>query len=294
MKPLFEGVYTALITPFKEGKIDFESLERLIESQLSQGIEGFVVNGTTAESPTLSDEESFSLLTFAKEKVQGRVPLVFGSGSNSTEKTMETSKKAEELGADGLLVVVPYYNKPPQAGLVQHFKAVAEFVKLPIMLYNVPGRTVISMTADTVKELSALPNIKAIKEASGDLELGQKIIELCPSDFIVSSGDDETCLSLKKLGGRGVVSVCSHILPQKMVSWFHGSSVTDEQMNEFESFLPMIGSLYISANPIPTKQALCDQGLIDTAEVRLPLVTMDMELKTKLQGQMKALQEALI
>lgn len=273
---LFEGVYTALVTPFQKGKVDFVSLENLIEQQLEAGIAGFVVNGTTAESPTLTEEESFAVLDFVKTKTNGRAKIVFGSGSNSTAKTVQLSKKAQEAGVDGLLVVVPYYNKPPQEGLYQHFKTVAASVHVPIMLYNVPGRTVIDIDIDTVVRLSEIKNIVAIKEASGNLSYGKELISRLPRDFIVSSGDDESCLELRQLGGQGVVSVCSHVMPKQMVDWFH-AEMSASFVEEFNAFVPFISGLYITANPIPVKAMLHLMGILETMEVRLPLVELTTE-----------------
>jgi 4-hydroxy-tetrahydrodipicolinate synthase len=290
---LFTGVYTALVTPFYQGKIDFPSLENLITQQLGGGIAGFVVNGTTAESPTLTEDEAFELLTFVKGFVKDRAHIIFGSGSNSTEKTIQLSKKAQDKGAEGLLVVVPYYNKPPQAGLAAHFKKVAESVSLPIMLYNVPGRTVTSLSVDTIAELSKVKNIVGIKEATGNVDFGRQIILSTESDFIVSSGDDETALELKVVGGQGTISVCSHIIPQWMCRWFH-----QDYQNEFgEEFLrikPLISSLYITSNPIPVKAALKELGLIRSSEVRLPLCPMTAEQEATLIKQITAFKEMIV
>jgi 4-hydroxy-tetrahydrodipicolinate synthase len=290
---LFTGVYTALVTPFYQGKIDFPSLENLITQQLSGGIAGFVVNGTTAESPTLSEDEAFELLTFVKGVVKDRAHVIFGSGSNSTEKTIQLSKKAEAKGAEGLLVVVPYYNKPPQAGLAAHFKKVAESVTLPIMLYNVPGRTVVSLALETIKELSEVKNIVAIKEATGNVDFGRQIISATGADFIVSSGDDETALELQQAGGQGTISVCSHIIPQWMGRWFHQAYQPDFGV-EFQKLKPLISSLYISANPIPVKAALKEMGLIRSSEVRLPLCPLSAEQEKVLLDQLAAFKEFLV
>lgn len=289
---LFTGVYTALITPFYNGKIDFQSLEKIIEHQILNGVAGFVVNGTTAESPTLSEDEAFELLAFVQEKTKNRARIIFGSGSNSTEKTISLSQKAEKAGAEGLLVVVPYYNKPPQAGLAAHFKAVAKSVQLPVLLYNVPGRTVTSLSVDTIKELSHVKNIVGIKEATGNLDFGRQIILSTESDFVVSSGDDETGLELKVLGGQGTISVCSHVIPKFMARWFH-QPYQPQFGEEFLKLKPLISSLYISSNPIPVKEALHIMGLIRSSEVRLPLVPLTDEQKKIVRTQIETHREFL-
>lgn len=290
---LFEGVYTALITPFYKGKLDVESLEKIVDNQLSAGVAGFIVNGTTAESPTLTQVERMMILELVKNKAKGKAKVIFGSGSNSTESTVSASRAAEEAGADGLLVVVPYYNKPPQRGLYEHFVRVANSVSLPIMLYNVPGRTVTSLSVDTIRQLSAVKNIVAIKEATGKLDFGQEVIDAVPTDFVVSSGDDETCLDLRTLGGRGVVSVCSHIIPRLMTKWFHSTSAASDK-EEFLKIKPMISDLYITSNPIPVKYAMHILGLAKSDEVRLPLCTLDEEQKKYMQKQIETYREFML
>lgn len=283
---LFQGAYTALVTPFLNGKIDFSSLEKLVEMQIKAGIHGFVVNGTTAESPTLSKEEALELLDFVKSKVAGRVKIVFGSGTNNTATTIQLSQAAEKQGADGLLVVVPYYNKPPQSGLFLHFKAVAESTSLPVMLYNVPGRTITSLNLATISQLQEIKNIVAIKEATGDIDFGRQVILAASKEFVVSSGDDESCLALKRIGGQGVVSVCSHIMPTKMARWF-SSETTDSDFRDFSGAIELIRSLYITSNPIPVKAALQMMGVIASDEMRLPLCTLEPEQKKTLEQALK-------
>ncbi len=283
---LFTGVYTALVTPFYQGKIDYLSLEKLIQQQLSAGIAGFIVNGTTGESPTLSTDESLEILKFVIEKTKNKAHVIFGSGSNSTDKTIALSQKAEAAGAEGLLVVVPYYNKPTQRGLVEHYKKIASSVQTPIMLYNVPGRTITSLNLETIKTLAEVKNIAAIKEATGDINFGRQIILSAGQDFIVSSGDDETCLELRNFGGQGVVSVCSHIMPKKMTEWFHGE-MSEKSLLDFAQAKPMIASLYLSTNPIPVKAALQIMGIVRSDEMRLPLTTLEPEQRSTLEQQMK-------
>ena len=280
---MFKGVWTALVTPFVNGKIDFESLKNVVEDQINGGINGLVVCGTTAESPTLSDSEQFEILDYVCKVVDKRVPIVFGSGSNNTAATVEKSKKACEFPIDGLLVVVPYYNKPPQEGMVAHFTAVADNCSKPVILYNVPGRTVAALAPETVIELSKHENIVAIKEANADLNNFSKYKNLVPDNFGLLSGDDESCISFCFLGGHGVISVCSHLAPSKMVSWVQRAIEKDETVREeYRQNLAWINSCYVSANPIPVKYGLFKKGLIQKDEVRLPLVTMSNQLKEKM------------
>lgn len=283
---LFQGAYTALVTPFSNGKVDYKSLENLVDLQLKAGIHGFIVNGTTAESPTLTTEEAFEILRLVKSKANGKARVIFGSGTNNTATTIELSKAAEKHGAEGLLVVVPYYNKPPQRGLIDHFKAVAESVSLPVMLYNVPGRTITSLNLASISQLQEVKNIVAIKEATGDIDFGRQIVLAAKKEFIVASGDDESCLALKKAGGQGVVSVCSHIMPTKMAKWF-GDEPVDQAMRDFSGSIELIKSLYITSNPIPVKAALQIMGIIASDEMRLPLCTLDADQKKIVETQLK-------
>lgn len=277
---MFNGVYTALVTPFKNGKVDFDSLSKLVDHQLENGIEGFVVCGTTGESVTLTEKEQLEVLSFVCEKVQKKVPILFGSGSNNTEKTIKLSKKACEHPIDGLLVVVPYYNKPPQEGLIAHFTAVADAVDKPIVLYNVPGRTITALSPESVIALSKHSNIVGIKEADGDLNNFSKYKNNVPEDFSLLSGDDESCVNFCFLGGHGVISVCSHVAPAEMVSWVKRAREKDESVrDEFRQQHRWIGNLYIAPNPIPVKAALVHKGLIETKDMRLPLVPMREDLE---------------
>lgn len=284
MKP--DGVYTALVTPFKKGQVDEASFVNLVRDQMKKGVNQFVVNGTTAESPTLSQDESLRLLRIVQETAGTGTKIVFGSGSNCTKKTIEFSQKAVEAGATTLLLVVPYYNKPPQQGLYAHFLKIAEEVPCDQILYNVPGRTITSLEVETIQKLSVHKNIVGIKEATGQLDFGKKIIEACGSDWSVLSGDDETCLDLQKLGGRGVISVCSHIMPRKMAEWF-SKPVSSATLEDFHGARDLIRSLYITANPIPVKAALQILGVISSDEMRLPLCTLTKEQKAQVEQTLK-------
>lgn len=287
----FKATMTALITPFDGGAVDFQSLEKLIKHQVQNGVEGFVINGTTAESPTLIENEVVEIFKAARAIVGPAFPLVMGTGSNSTAKTEEASEKAEALGADAVLVVVPYYNKPPQRGLVQHFSAVAKSVSIPVILYNVPGRTVTALSSESIRELSQVQNIVGIKEASGNIEFASEIIRKAGPEFVMLSGDDGTYVDFLKAGGHGVISVASHVIPREMLNWkklVQGGKY-DEANTDLKKHLPLINHLFVEANPIPVKMALYYMGLIKSPELRLPLVQMSEELAQKMKQEMKSL-----
>lgn len=284
----FEGLYTALVSPFNSnGSLDFKSLKKLVNYQLKKGVQGFVVNGTTAESPTLSFEEKKDIFDCVKAEVANQVPIVFGSGSNNTAQTIELSKKAESWGADGLLVVCPYYNKPNQRGLEAHFSAVAKSVKLPILLYNVPSRTVVGLENETVSNLSKISNIVGIKEASGNISLGKSIVDSCDESFLVSSGDDLSYIDLALNGGRGVISVCSHIIPELSLKCLAKAIEGQRSANsDFSPYVNLVKYLYIEPNPVAVKYALFKLGLIESPKVRLPLVNLSEVHAIELEGLM--------
>lgn len=288
MKTL-RGTFTALLTPFKNGKIDFPSLDRLVRHQLANGIDGFVINGTTAESPTLKENERNEIFNFIREIVGKNFPLIMGTGSNDTEKTIDESIKAEALGADGILVVVPYYNKPPQRGLYEHFRAVSSAVKIPTILYNVPGRTITSLSVETIKDLKKVSGIVGIKEASGKIEFASEVIAACGSDFTMLSGDDGTYVEFLSVGGHGVISVATHVIPKQMVQWksWVQSGELEKARLDIAKYNDLINLLFIEANPIPVKKAVQLMGLIDSAEMRLPLVVLSAENTQKLEAEMR-------
>ncbi|MEK2689468.1 4-hydroxy-tetrahydrodipicolinate synthase [Bdellovibrio sp. GT3] len=285
----FKGTFTALLTPFKNGKIDYLSLDKMVTHQLQNGVDGFVINGTTAESPTLNDSEKQELFKHVRKLVGTSVPLIMGTGSNDTAKTIEDSKKAEALGADAILVVVPYYNKPPQRGLYAHFKAVAEAVKIPTVLYNVPGRTITSLAPETVNDLAKVSGVIGIKEASGRMDIAEQIIKSCGKDFVMLSGDDGTYVDFLKCGGHGVISVATHVIPKQMVQWkkWVQDGQVEKAQEDIKRFLPLIDLLFVEANPIPVKKAVQLMGLIDSAEMRLPLMELAPEHTEKLKMEMK-------
>jgi 4-hydroxy-tetrahydrodipicolinate synthase len=284
----FTGVITALVTPFLNGEVDFDSLKKIVRFQMDRGVSGFVVSGTTGESPTLSSQEKQNIFKCVREVSGGKVPLIVGTGTNSTSDSILATQEAARWGADAALVVVPYYNKPPQRGLIQHFKAIAECSNLPILLYNVPGRTITKLELETISELSRVKKIVGIKDATGDIDLGKKTIDACPSDFLVTSGDDGTFLQLALVGGGGVISVGSHIFPKQFSDWYLRAKKGDAKVcEEFKTIAELNDYLYVEANPIPIKMALYHMGLIASPELRLPLVSLDGQkaiiLKNKMQ-----------
>ena len=284
----FSGVFTALVTPFKQGEIDWTSLKRLIRQQLDAGINGFVICGTTGESPTLSESEKLSLFDFVKSEVSGQVPLVMGTGTNSTSDSIRATQAAAAHGADAVLVVVPYYNKPPQRGLFQHYQKISECSDLPVILYNVPGRTITRLELQTIVELSRLPNIIGIKEATGDIEFGASVVREAADGFLVTSGDDGTYLDLIAVGGKGVISVASHILPKQFVDWCARARRGDPSARlEFAQIADLNSYLYVESNPIPIKMALHLMGIIESPELRLPLVQLSEPYAAELRKKME-------
>lgn len=285
----FKGTFTALITPLKNEKIDYASLDRLLKQQLDGGVTGFVVNGTTAESPTLDASEVADLFRHIKKFCGNDVPLIVGTGSNSTMKTIEDSKKAEAMGADAILVVVPYYNKPPQRGLYEHFKAVASAVKIPTILYNVPGRTITSLETSTIASLAKVSGVIGIKEASGKINAAEEIIKACGKDFVMLSGDDGSYVEFLGVGGHGVISVASHVIPRQMVQWRQWvlDGKIAQAREDINKYMELINLLFVEANPIPVKKALQLMGVIDSATLRLPLTELSPEHTENLKAEMK-------
>jgi 4-hydroxy-tetrahydrodipicolinate synthase len=272
---MFKGAIVAIVTPFKDGQVDEESLRNLIEFQIANGTDGIVPCGTTGESSTLSHEEHDQVIEITIDAVKKRVPVIAGTGSNSTEEAMRLTRHAYEAGADGALMVCPYYNRPTQEGLYQHYKIVAESVPIPIIPYNIPGRTGVNMLPETVARLSKISNIVGIKEASGSIKQMQDVITLCGSDFAVLSGDDFFTLPLLLIGGKGVISVISNIAPGDMAAmtdaFEKGDLKTARQLHD--KMVPMIDALFIETNPVPVKAALSMMGKIHY-DVRLPLCKM--------------------
>lgn len=286
---MFKGSFVAIITPFKNGEVDYETLEGLLEFHISNGTDGIVPCGTTGESATLTHEEHIKVVDFVVKKVKGRVPVIAGTGSNSTREAIELGLEAKKSGADAHLSIVPYYNKPTQEGLYQHFKAIAEAVDLPMILYNVPGRTGTNMTPETVGRLAKIKNIVGIKEATGDLKQAIQIMENVPSGFILLSGDDFVNLPLLSIGGVGAISVTANILPKELSLLFklfeEGKLEKAREVNL--SLYPVHRMMFIETNPIPVKTAAYYMGLIPKLEFRLPLCPMKKDNEDKLKDLLK-------
>ena len=265
------GCGTALITPFKNGEVDYEAFAALVDRQVEAGIDFLVPLGTTGETPCLEDEERIKVLQIAKAHSQGR-PVVAGGGTNSLQHTIRSMKMLEPYGVDAFLIVVPYYNKPTQEGQYQYFKAVAESTDKPIVLYNVPGRTGANMTAETCLRLAQIPNIVAVKEASGNREQIEKILAGAPEGFQVLSGNDDDTLWMMQQGGAGIISVASNVAPKQMADFIgairEGDMAKAETLNK--ELTPLFTNCFVESNPIPAKAAMAAMGLIEN-ELRLPL-----------------------
>ncbi len=286
---MFKGSIVAIVTPFKKGKVDEKALGDLIDWHIKQGTNAIVPCGTTGESATLDYKEHDRVIEFTVKAVNKRVPVIAGTGANATDETIMITKHAKKSGADGALLVSPYYNKPTQEGLYRHYKAVADAVKIPIVLYNVPGRTAVNMLPSTVARLAEVKNIVALKEATGDMKQASEIIRLCGDRITVLSGDDFTTLPLLALGGKGTISVTANIMP-KLVSqmcalWEQGKF--DEARKIHFQLEPLNASMFIETNPIPVKTALAMMGKIKE-EFRLPLCEMAPGNKEKLRGVLKS------
>ena len=290
-KSELSGVITALVTPFKDGAIDEKSFVRLIRQQMDQGVDGFVINGTTGESPTLLPDEVRALFDMAKSESGGEVTLIVGTGGNSTARTCEFSAEVSRWQPDALLVVVPYYNRPPQRGLLQHFAQVARASAVPVLLYNVPSRTVASLEPKTVVELSQEPRIAGIKEATGDLAILSAIKAGVKPGFSLLSGDDASFADFCVHGGHGVISVSSHIIGAEMKETLgrvrRGDSLAADDYKS--RYAPLMKGLYCEANPIPVKMALYWMGVIESPELRLPLSALDDKLHREFKECLKSL-----
>ncbi|USL41511.1 4-hydroxy-tetrahydrodipicolinate synthase [Priestia megaterium] len=287
----FGKVATAMVTPFDhKGNIDFEKTTQLINYLISNGSDALVIAGTTGESPTLSTEEKLALFRHSVKVVDGRVPVVAGTGSNNTYASIELTKKAEEIGVDAIMIVAPYYNKPNQEGLYQHFKTIAESTELPVMLYNIPGRSVINMSVDTIVRLAELPNVVALKDASGDLDAMTAIIAQTSDDFALYSGDDGLTLPVLAIGGTGIISVAAHVIGnemQEMVKLYESGN-PKEAAKIHQRIVPVMKSLFAAPSPTPVKTALQLKGL-DVGSVRLPLVPLTEEERQTLVSTLNTL-----
>lgn len=273
----FEGALTALVTPMQDGGIDEKGLVDLIEFQIASGIHGIVPCGTTGESATLSFEEHKRVIELTVKTVNGRVPVIAGTGANSTLEAIELTESAKNSGADAVLSVVPYYNKPSQEGLYRHFKAILDAVDIPMILYNVPGRTVTNMLPATVARLAVLPQVIGIKEACGSLQQVSELIQVCPDDFIVLSGDDFTAMPTVVIGGKGVISVVSNLEPAKTAGMIEAALNGDlaQAKHLHYQLFSLMGAMFCYPSPAPAKKGLELMGKIVSGEVRLPMTQMD-------------------
>jgi 4-hydroxy-tetrahydrodipicolinate synthase len=286
---VFKGSGVAIVTPFKDNKIDYPRLEQLIEWHIKEGTDAIIICGTTGETPCLSDEEQQDEIKFAVDVVKGRIPVIAGTGSNSTFHAVEMSKYADQVGADAVLVMNPYYNKGTQKGIVKHFEAVATSVSCPVIVYNVPSRTGLNISVDTMVELSKIKNITAVKEASGDIVQVAEIARLCGDDFAIYSGNDNQVVPILSLGGIGVISVSANIIPKDMHDMV-AKYLSGDVKGSLSLQLRMNGlndALFIEANPIPIKAALKLMGM-DTGELRMPLTEMEEANLKILESEMKA------
>lgn len=277
---MFKGSGVAIVTPFKNDKIDFEKLEELLEWHISEGTDAIIICGTTGESATMSDAEQKEAIKFTVEKVNGRIPVVAGTGSNNTKNSIELSQHAEEVGSDSLLIVSPYYNKTTQKGLIEHYTHIADNVNIPIIVYNVPGRTGLNILPKTIHELSKHPNIRGVKEASGNISQVAEIARLCPDNFSIYSGNDDMIVPLLSLGGVGVISVVANILPKdthNMVQFFLDGDLKASRDLQLQ-MKPLIDALFIEVNPIPVREAMNILGM-EVGPCRLPLVSMEKKNK---------------
>lgn len=289
----FGQIVTAMVTPFDEhGEIDFPATRNLINHLIENGSDGLVVAGTTGESPTLSNDEKAELFKFTVEVVNGRVPVIAGTGSNNTRESIELTLQAEDAGVDGIMLVTPYYNKPCQEGLYLHFKTIAAATSLPIMLYNIPGRSAVNMSVETTVRLSEIKNIVAVKEASGDLDAMAEIIEHSREGFSLYSGDDALTLPVLAIGGTGVVSVSAHVLGNEMQTMIRNFKIgnTIEAASNHRRLLPMMKALFAAPNPSPVKAALNLKG-IPVGGVRLPMIPLNEEQQRSLQQALSMYEE---
>ncbi len=285
---IFTGSCVALVTPFKNGHVDYERFHQLIDWHIEKKTDAILIAGTTGETSTLTDAEHLALLRDAGKYINGRVPYVAGTGSNDTAYSIMLSKKAEEAGADAALIINPYYNKSTQRGIIAHISAIAEAITIPVIIYNVPSRTGMNITVNTIKELSKIPNVAAVKEASGDISQVTEIARVCGGDIDIYSGNDDQVLPILSVGGKGVISVSANIIPEDMhdlVASFMAGDLKKAQELQFKTNLINLAMFY-ETNPIPIKTAMGLMGL-DSGEMRLPLIEMEDANKEKLVADLK-------
>ena len=289
-QPVFTGAAVAIITPMHaDGTVNFEELGRIIDDQIAHGTDAIVICGTTGESAALSHEEHVECIRFAVKHTAKRVPVIAGTGSNDTAFAIEISKEAEEAGADALLLVTPYYNKTSQAGLIAHYTAIANAVTLPCIIYNVPSRTGVNLQPATLAELAKLPNVNAVKEASGNISQVADVAALCGEELNIYSGNDDQIVPILSLGGKGVISVLSNVAPQQAhdicAAWFSGDTAKSLELQL--KALPLCQALFADVNPIPVKWAMKRLGW-NAGPLRLPLVEPSAAVQQSLENEMKA------
>lgn len=288
---MFEGVLTALVTPFSDGNIDEKALRELVETQIDAGVNGLVPCGSTGESATLSHEEHERVVELVVASTRGRVPVVAGTGSNNTREAIHLTRHAKQAGADGALLISPYYNKPTQAGIVAHYEAVAKETRFPILVYNIPGRTASNILPETMVRLAGIEHIVGVKEACGNIDQIGQVLARCPEDFDVLSGDDSYTLPLLALGGKGVICTSSNVAPKEMcelVRAFQDGDIARARAAH-RRLLPLFGALFCETNPIPVKAALHLMGRVPDDQVRLPLTPITPANREALQGVLKEL-----
>ena len=285
----FHGAFTALVTPFKNGKIDEEAYREFIEWQIEQGIDGLVPCGTTGESATMTHDEHEAAIRICVEQVNKRVPVIAGAGSNNTREAIPLTQFAKNVGADAALHITPYYNKPTQEGLYQHFKTICSEVSMPVILYNVPGRTGCNMLPPTVARIARdVPDVVGIKEATGSMKQGSEVVQSCPEGFSVLSGDDFTALPLWSVGGCGIISVTANIAPKRMASMWQAFKAGDlkKALEIHNTLFPLHRAMFIESNPIPVKTALGIMGRM-SEEMRLPLYKLSSEHRDALVNELR-------
>jgi len=282
------GCMTALVTPFRDGKIDVDSLERLVEAQIQAGVDALVPCGSTGEAATLSHAEHAEVVRLVVRFANKRVPVIAGTGSNSTAEAIELTRAAKQAGADAALLIAPYYNKPTQEGLYQHFRAVAKATRFPMILYNIPGRTACKIEATTIARLCEVDEIVGLKDSTGSLDEVQEVIRLCGNRIAVLSGDDSLTLPILAVGGVGVISVASNVLPDRCAAMVHAALAGrwDEARKMHYELLPLFRALFLETNPIPVKAALSMTGFCSD-ELRLPLVPMSPGARQQLRAVMQ-------
>ncbi len=284
---MFQGSFVAIVTPFKDGEVDFAKLDELVEWHIASGTHGIVPCGTTGESPTLSHEEHVKVVEHVVKTVNKRVPVIAGTGSNSTREAIWLTKHAKECGADAALIITPYYNKPTQRGLVEHYTAITREADIPIVMYNVPGRTGVKMAPETVAELSRIPTIVAIKEACGSIAQVCEILSRC--DITVLSGDDSLTYPMMAVGAGGVISVAANVIPKEMAAMVDAANGGDVETAKalHYKYWRLFRDLFIETNPVPVKAAMAMMGRLDP-EVRLPLCPMSETSTAKLRATLEA------